>query len=115
VQEGVVGAGDEIRVLHREQRGLSVCRVSDLLYSADRDEASRPAALGIPALSEGWRWSFRRLLAAEGPGNTGLAPQPTARPACSGFRDFLVTRLVHEAVHVVSLHLAPADGAPAPS
>ncbi|MGY1726999.1 MOSC domain-containing protein [Geodermatophilus sp. SYSU D01062] len=116
LQEGQVGAGDSIRLVHRDPRGLSVRRVSALLYTADRDEASLRAALGIPALPEGWRWSFRALLAAgDRPGNPGLAAQPAARPAYAGFRDFTVTRLVRESAHVLSVYLAPGDGTAPPS
>ncbi|MGY1616750.1 MOSC domain-containing protein [Geodermatophilus sp. SYSU D00691] len=116
LQEGQVGAGDPIRVVHRDPRGLSVRRVSDLLYTADRDEASLRAALDIPALPEGWRGSFRAVLTAgDRPGNPGLAAQPAARPAYPGFREFTVTRLVRESAYVLSVHLAPADGTGAPS
>src|SRR5215213_4241698 len=97
LQEGDVGAGDDIRVLHRDPQGMTVRRVSDLLYTADRDESSLRAALGIPALSEGWKWSFQQLLAAgSGPGNPGLAAQAVGRPAYPGFREFTVTRLIRE-------------------
>lgn len=116
VQEGEVGAGDGIEVLHRDPRGMSVRRVSDLLYTAARDESALRAALEIPALSEGWRWSFRQLLdGGGGPGNPGLALQPADRPAYTGFRDFTVTRVAHESLDVVSIHLAPADGSAAPT
>src|SRR5215217_832183 len=40
LQEGDVGAGDDIRVVHRDPQGMTVRRVSDLLYTADRDEPS---------------------------------------------------------------------------
>src|SRR5215218_9132112 len=46
LQDGDVGAGDDIRVLHRDPQGMTVRRVSDLLYTADRDEPSLRAALG---------------------------------------------------------------------
>jgi MOSC domain-containing protein YiiM/ferredoxin-NADP reductase len=116
LQEGEVGAGDGIEVLHRDPLGMSVRRVSDLLYTAARDEPALRAALEIPALSEGWRWSFRQLLdGGGGPGNPGLALQPVDRPAYSGFRDFTVTRVARESLHVLSIHLAPADGSDGPT
>jgi MOSC domain-containing protein YiiM len=109
VQEGDVGAGDEVRVLRHDADGLTVRRVSDLLYTADRDDVALRAAVAIPELSEGWRQSFRLLLAnGDRPGNAGLAPQPESLPAFAGFRSFTVTRLVHESAHVVSVFLAPA-------
>ncbi|MGY1663796.1 MOSC domain-containing protein [Geodermatophilus sp. SYSU D00705] len=116
LREGQVGAGDRIRVIHRDPAGLTVRRVSELLYTAARDEASLRSALAVPALSEGWKWSFRQLLAAgDRPGNPGLAPQPAGEPAYPGFRPFTVTRVVRESAHVVSVHLAPRDGGEAPS
>ena len=116
LEEGKVGAGDEIRVLHRDRRRMTVRRVSDLLYTADRDEPALRAAVAIPALSEGWRWSFRQLLAAgQAPGNPGLTSQPASSPAYPGFRRFTVTWIVPESIHVVSVHLVPAEGSSAPS
>jgi ferredoxin-NADP reductase/MOSC domain-containing protein YiiM len=116
VEEGEVGGGDEIRVVRRDPRGLSVRRVSDLLYTSARDERTLRAALDIPALSEGWRWSFQQLLTGgDAEGNPGLAPQPAGLPAYPAFRAFTVTRLVHESAHVLSVHLTPADGAAMPS
>jgi ferredoxin-NADP reductase/MOSC domain-containing protein YiiM/ferredoxin len=116
VEEGEVGAGDEIRVVGRDPRGLTVRRVSDLLYTSARDEPSLRAALDVPALSEGWQWSFHQLLTGGvAEGNPGLAPQPTGLPAYPGYRAFTVTRLVWESAHVLSVHFVAADGAATPS
>jgi MOSC domain-containing protein YiiM/ferredoxin-NADP reductase len=116
LREGEVGAGDRITVIHSDPARLTVRRVSQMLYTASRDEASLRAALAVPALSEGWKWSFRELLAAgDRPGNAGLAPQAASEPAYPGFRPFTVTRVVPESVHVVSVHLAPRDDATTPS
>ncbi|MGY1693684.1 MOSC domain-containing protein [Geodermatophilus sp. SYSU D00814] len=115
LQEGEVGAGDPVRVVHRDPAGLTVRRVSQLLYTPARDEATLRAALGVAALSEGWRESFRQLLAAgDRPGNAGLAPQAAADPAYPGFRPFTVTRVVRESALVVSVHLVPGDSGAAP-
>jgi MOSC domain-containing protein YiiM/ferredoxin-NADP reductase len=116
LQEGEIGADDDIRLVHRDRAGMSVRRISDLLYTDRRSEPLLHAALEIDALSEGWRWSFRQLLdAGDQPGNPGLAAQSVGVPAYSGFRSFTVTRLVRESADVVSVHLVPADGSPPPS
>ncbi|MGY1609523.1 MOSC domain-containing protein [Geodermatophilus sp. SYSU D00700] len=116
LREGEIGAGDPVHVVRRDPAGLTVRRVSQLLYTPARDEATLRAALGVPALSEGWKESFRQLLAAgDRPGNPGLAPQAATDPAYPGFRPFTVTRVVRESAHVVSVHLAPGDSGAAPS
>ncbi len=115
LQEGEIGAGDPVHVVRRDPARLTVRRVSQLLYTPARDEATLRAALGVPALSEGWKESFRQLLAAgDRPGNPGLAPQAADGPAYPGFRPFAVARVVAESAHVVSVHLVPGDGGPAP-
>jgi MOSC domain-containing protein YiiM/ferredoxin-NADP reductase len=116
VREGEVGAGDEIRLVHRDSSALSVRRVSDLLYTDARDEAALRSAVALPALSPGWQLSFRQLLTAgDVAGNPGLVAQMADRPAYPGFRAFTVTRVVRESADVRSVRLAPADGAPPPS
>ena len=63
VEEGEVGAGDEIEFLGREEPTLTVAEVNGL-YSAkspDRDTLQR--SLHIKALPEGWRDRFRARLA----------------------------------------------------
>ncbi len=58
----------------------------------------------IPALSPGWRQSFREL----------LDPRPVVDTGWPGFRPLRVTRVVPESPAVTSIHLAAADGTPLP-
>ena len=52
IEEGEVGAGDEIRVLERPEHGVSISDVFRI-YTKDRHELE--ALLAVPQLSEGWR------------------------------------------------------------
>src|SRR3954466_15350405 len=63
LEEGAVEAGDAIvKVLGGPER-VTIAQVDALLYLPDRPRALLERALRIPALSEGWRGSFRDLLA----------------------------------------------------
>lgn len=117
IQEGVVGAGDAIVPVSAGPGGLTVQAASALLYTPDLDEAALRTAIDIPALPEGWKESFRRLLdqAERGTaGNRGLSPLADRPPAYAGFRPFRVTGARAESANVRSLRFAPADGGPLP-
>ncbi len=59
IEEGEVGAGDEIRILERPDHGLSIGDVFRI-YTRDRHELE--ALLAAPQLSEGWRrWADDRI------------------------------------------------------
>jgi ferredoxin-NADP reductase/MOSC domain-containing protein YiiM len=106
IEEGEVGAGDAIVKVADGPEGLSVRRVSALLYGADHDADTLRRALAIPALSDGWRDSFDKLLAqveAGGAGNSGLTGAPAEPPAWPGFRPFRVAEVVAETADVHSL------------
>ena len=60
--EGHVSAGDEIVRTARGPHALSVADVDALLYLPGHDPERLKAALDIPALSPGWRESFRSML-----------------------------------------------------
>ena len=58
IEEGDLGAGDEIRIVERPEHGLSVGDVFRI-YTRDRHELK--ALLAAPQLSEGWRrWAEER-------------------------------------------------------
>ncbi len=117
LEEGEVGAGDEIvRVAGGPER-MTVAEVNALLYKSPHPRNRLERALRIPALSAGWRTSFRALLErAEGSGaatgNPGLAPPAGPPPAWPGFRPLRVTRKDRESRSVTSLMLEPTDGQP---
>ena len=63
VVEGLVGAGDEIRVVDRPRHGVTIRDVFRI-YSRDREDAER--LLAVPALSDSWKaWANDRLRKAE--------------------------------------------------
>ena len=112
LEEGEVGAGDEIERLAVGPEAMSVREVSALLYLPGHAPGALRRALAIPALSEGWRGSFRALLAQHekgAAGNQGLAA-PSTPPAWSGLREFRVAAARQEGALVRSFVLEPADG-----
>ena len=115
LEEGQVGAGDTIVKVADGLHSLSVQRVSSLLYTPDHEAETLRRALEVDALSEGWKWSFRRLLEQVedgGGGNRGLTDVADERPAWTGFRRFRVTEAIADTDAVRSLWLQPEDGEP---
>jgi MOSC domain-containing protein YiiM len=116
LEEGEVGAGDVIERVAVGPEVMSVREVSALLYLPGHTPAALRRALAIPALSEGWRGSFRALLeqrAKGAAGNEGLAPL-SAPPAWPGLRQFRVAAAQDESASVRSFILEPLDGEPLP-
>ncbi len=110
--EGRVSAGDEIVRTAQGPHALSVAEVDALLYLPGHDAERLSAALDIPALSPGWRESFRSMLAnhAEArPAGVAVAPPP----AWPGFRTLTVADVVAESAWVTSFRLA--DDGPLPT
>jgi ferredoxin-NADP reductase/MOSC domain-containing protein YiiM len=120
LQEGEVGAGDEIVKVGEAKERMTVAEINALLYSPNHARDRLQQALRIEALSPGWRSSFEALLqsqttsAAEN-GNTGLAPAAAAHPVTPGFRPLAVTAIDHESADVFSLTMQNADGQPLPT
>jgi ferredoxin-NADP reductase/MOSC domain-containing protein YiiM/ferredoxin len=112
LEEGEVQAGDEIVKLASGPEQMSVAEIDALLYLPGHPRQQLLRALRVPALSPGWRGSFRALLAAEpGGGNAGLVAT-SAPPAWAGFRRLKVTEIERESEAVISLRLEALDGAP---
>src|ERR1700685_2422416 len=83
LQEGEVGAGDEIVKITDGPERISVADVDALLYLPGHSRDQLQRALRIPALSKGWQSSFEAILAQEsspkpGDGNPGLANEEQA-------------------------------------
>jgi ferredoxin-NADP reductase/MOSC domain-containing protein YiiM len=114
LQEGVVGAGDEIRKVGEAETRMSVAEINALLYSPDHARDRLERALRIEALSPGWRSSFEALLqtTAAASGNAGLVPAAAAHPVAPGFRPLTVTGIDQESADVISLTLQSPDGQP---
>jgi ferredoxin-NADP reductase/MOSC domain-containing protein YiiM len=117
--EGLVQAGDEIVQIASGPEGMTVAAVDALLYLPGHPRDQLERALDIPALSEGWKASFRALLEPApggiGSGNPGLAATAgSPPPAWSGFRPLRVVGVDRESTTVASIRLSAPDGAPLP-
>ena len=114
LEEGAVGAGDEIVKVGEAEERMTVAEVNALLYSPNHPRDRLERALRIKALSPGWRGSFEALLQSESAGarhgNPGLAPAAAAHPAAPGFRQLAVTAIDQESAGVLSLTMQSADG-----
>jgi ferredoxin-NADP reductase/MOSC domain-containing protein YiiM len=119
LQEGEVGAGDEIVKVGVAKERMTVAEINALLYSPNHARDRLERALQIEALSPGWRGSFKALLqspmTAAGSGNAGLAPAAAAHPAAPGFRPLTVTAIDQESEDVLSLTMQGSDGQPLPT
>ncbi len=115
LQEGEVGAGDEIVKIGEAEERMTVREINALLYSPDHTRDGLERALRIEALSPGWRASFQALLkspSGKASGNAGLVPEAAAHPSAPGFRRLAVTAIDRESADVLSLTMQSADGQP---
>ncbi len=62
LEEGLVGAGDEVVKIADGPEQMSVADIDALLYLPGHRREDLQRALRIPALSPGWQQSFRALL-----------------------------------------------------
>ena len=62
LREGVMTAGDEVRLVPGEQHGVSVADIVRLYTSHDGEQALLRRAVALSALPESWRDHFRSLL-----------------------------------------------------
>ena len=119
LQEGEVGAGDEIVKVGEANERMTVADINALLYSPDHPRDRLERALRIAALSPGWRLSLEALLQSQAAtgrsGNAGLAPAAAAHPAAPGFRPLVVTAIDQESADVLSLTMQSLDGQPLPT
>jgi ferredoxin-NADP reductase/MOSC domain-containing protein YiiM/ferredoxin len=134
LEEGEVGAGDEIIKAGEDQERMTVAEINALLYGSDHPRTKLEAALRIKALSPGWQGSFDALLKSQAPapqqigeaeireaeigegetakprtGNAALAPASAAQTAKPGFRPLTVSRIERECTDVISFLLEPTD------
>jgi ferredoxin-NADP reductase/MOSC domain-containing protein YiiM len=114
LEEGEVGAGDEIVKVGEAQERMTVAEINALLYSPNHSRDRLQRALRIDALSPGWRSSFEALLQSQMSGNAGLVPEAAAHPASPGFRPLTVTAIDHESADVLSLTMQSPNGQPLP-
>jgi len=116
LQEGEVGAGDDIAKIADGPEKITVADIDALLYLPGHTSEQLQRALQIPALSKGWQSSFQAMLQQDSSsktvaGNPGLANEEQA-PAWPGFRQMRVAQIRKESDRVTSFVLAPIDGQP---
>jgi ferredoxin-NADP reductase/MOSC domain-containing protein YiiM/ferredoxin len=109
LEEGEAQAGDEIVKVAAGPERLTIAEVDALLYLPHRSREGLQRALRVPALSEGWKGSFRELLA------TTTAAAAAGVPAWSGFRAMRVSAIDRESEAVSSLRLAGVDATVTPA
>ena len=116
LQEGEVGAGDDIVKIAEGPERVTVADMDALLYLPGHTREQLERALRIPALSKGWQGSFATMLQQDSSrqtegGNSGLATEELP-PAWPGFRPMKIARIERESNSVTSFVLVPADGHP---
>ena len=114
LQEGEVGAGDDIVKIADGPERLTVAEIDALLYLPGQTPEQLRRTLRIPALSKGWQSSFQAMLQQDSSpktaaGNPGLANEEQP-PAWPGFKQMRVAQIHKESESVSSLVLAPGDG-----
>ena len=117
LEEGEIGAGDEIVKVADGAERVTVQEIDGLLYLPGHSLDRLQRALLIPALSAGWKGSFAALVAAEEEhkqgGNAGLNSS-SPPPAWPGFRSLRVAAVERESVDVLSFVLESEDRSPVP-
>ena len=114
LQEGEVGANDDIVKISDGPERITVADVDALLYLPGHSTEELQRALRIPALSKGWQSSFQAMLQQDSnsktaAGNPGLADEEQP-PAWPGFRQLRVSSIHKESDSVTSFDLMPIDG-----
>ena len=116
LQEGEVGAGDEVVKVGEAKERITVAEINALLYSPNHPRDRLERAVRIEALSPGWRASFEALLQRQttgaGSGNAGLAPAAAAHPVAPGFQPLAVATIDQESADVLSLLMRHPDDQP---
>jgi ferredoxin-NADP reductase/MOSC domain-containing protein YiiM/ferredoxin len=117
LEEGEVGAGDEITKVADGPERITVADIDALLYLPNPSREQLERSLQVPALSQGWKTSLKAIAeqkTSEG-GNPGLKASTGPPPAWPGFLPLRVARVDREAANVVSLSIEHMDGAPLPA
>lgn len=119
ITEGEVGAGDEIQKVADGPARITVAEIDSLLYLPNHDPKRIAIAVGIPALSPGWKGSLEELLKADErgshDGNAGLTSSIPSPPSWTGFRMLRVQAVHRETSDVTSIVLESVDGSPLPA
>ena len=117
LDEGEVGAGDEIVKVADGPERITVADVDALLYLPNPSREQLERSLRVPALSPGWKTSLKAIAEQKTPqgGNPGLTASSGPPPAWPGFRPLRVAAVDKETADVVSLSFEGTDGTPLPA
>ena len=117
LEEGEVGAGDEIVKVADGPERISVADVDALLYLSNPSREKLERSLRVPALSQGWKTSLKAIAEQKTSetGNPGLKSSTEPPPAWPGFRPTRVNQVEHETADVVSLYFEQPEGAHLPA
>ncbi len=116
IEEGEIGAGDEIVKVADGPERVSVAEIDALLYLPGHPRDQLERALRIPSLSAGWKASLEALAKSDQQsGNAGLAPASSPPLAWNGFRPLRVAAVQRECVDVLSFTLESEDRSPLPA
>jgi ferredoxin-NADP reductase/MOSC domain-containing protein YiiM/ferredoxin len=115
LEEGEVGAGDQIVKVTDGPERITVAAIDALLYLPNPSREQLERSLRIPALSQGWKTSLKAIAGqtASETGNPGLKASTGPPPAWPGFRQLRVARIDRESANVVSLSLKQTEALPA--
>lgn len=117
LEEGDVGAGDDITKVADGPEHITVADVDALLYLPNPSRDLLDRSLRVPALSTGWKTSLKSIAERKPSetGNPGLKSSAGPPPAWPGFRPLRVARVDPESSNVVSLSLEQTDGVALPA
>lgn len=118
IEEGEIGAGDEIVRIAGGPERITVAEIDAMLYLHDHTSDRLERALRIPALSAGWQGSLRNILEASNAGqaaNAGPASPAAVSLLWQGFRRLTVIASAPESDDVRSFVLGAPDGSPLPN
>ncbi|WP_266180821.1 MOSC and FAD-binding oxidoreductase domain-containing protein [Dyella humicola] len=107
LREGDIGSGDTISLVERDRNSMSVAAIDTLLYKPGRKETDLERAIGIRALSDGWRGSFQTYLDEQ---NNNWSPALLWQ----GYRDLTVVRRDQVTEDVCAFTLVASEGDPLP-
>ena len=117
LEEGEVGAEDEIVKVADGPERITVANIDALLYLPNPSREQLERSVRMPALSQGWKTSLKAIAEQKSSeaGNPGLKASSGPPPAWPGFRPLRVARVDRETADVVSLSLEQSDGARLPA
>jgi ferredoxin-NADP reductase/MOSC domain-containing protein YiiM len=120
LEEGEVGAGDEITKVAEDRERITVSEIDGLLYLPGHPGDKLERALRISALSPGWKSSLQLLIDQQSAGrssagNAGLTGAAAPPPAWPGFRQLRIAGIDRESRSVISLSFEDAGRSPLPA